>query len=78
MIIDAGIEDANGNTAKLPIRDDPLYTGMKQARKMTKSADGVNINEPYYGAQSLIAEFMTACTSVFGKDTLLQFEDFSE
>ena len=38
VIIDSGCSDASGNSAKLTIRDDPKYTGLKQERVKHTSA----------------------------------------
>lgn len=75
VIIDAGISDAN--TAGLKIREHPNYTGLKQQRKMQKSPAGTMVNTAYYGPNSLITEFMDAAVTVFGRNVLLQFEDFN-
>ncbi len=77
VIIDAGIGDASKNTAKIPIRDDELYTGCKQDRVTEKSAAGTVVNSAYYGEDSFIDEFMSAATAQFGSNCLLQFEDFN-
>merc|ERR1719262_186306 len=77
VIIDAGCYDADGNTDKVLVRDSELYTGLKQARVTHKSAAGTVVNSAYYGEGNMIEEFMTAATEVFGKNCLLQFEDFN-
>jgi len=77
VIIDAGCLDANGNSAKLPIRESNMYTGMKKNRMKHKSAVGTDVNTVYYGEDSFIGEFMTAASDLFGKGCLLQFEDFN-
>jgi len=77
VIIDAGICGPNKNTDRLNIRDDPLYTGMRQGRKLVSSPAGTSVNEVYYGRDSLIGEFMHAATDVFSQKCLLQFEDFN-
>jgi len=77
VIIDAGIYDANGNTAKLEIRDNKRYTGIKQDRVTMKSEAGTVVNSAYYGEGNMIEEFMTAACEVFGRNVLLQFEDFN-
>mmetsp|Transcript_57357 Transcript_57357/g.134262 ORF Transcript_57357/g.134262 Transcript_57357/m.134262 type:complete len:617 (+) Transcript_57357:60-1910(+) len=77
VIIDAGCSDENGNSAKLTIRDHPLYTGMKQDRVKHTSAQGTEVNTAYYGPDSFIGEFMTAASELFGRSCLLQFEDFN-
>jgi len=77
VIIDAGCSGAEGNTAKLTIRDHVLYTGLKQDRIKHTSAAGTAVNSAYYGEGNLIQEFMLAATELFGKGCLLQFEDFN-
>merc|ERR1712166_614289 len=77
VIIDAGIYDKNGNTAKIDIRDHPRYTGLKQNRVTEKSAQGTTVNSAYYGEGNMIDEFMSAACTVFGPNVLLQFEDFN-
>lgn len=77
VIIDAGCGDASTNSANLTIRDHALYTGLKKDRVTHKSSVGTVVNSCYYGADSLIREFMTAATDLFGKQCLLQFEDFN-
>eukprot|EP00747_Dinoflagellata_sp_TGD_P150541 gnl/TRDRNA2_/TRDRNA2_177127_c0_seq3.p1 gnl/TRDRNA2_/TRDRNA2_177127_c0~~gnl/TRDRNA2_/TRDRNA2_177127_c0_seq3.p1 ORF type:complete len:707 (-),score=129.00 gnl/TRDRNA2_/TRDRNA2_177127_c0_seq3:463-2583(-) len=77
VIIDAGCSDAEGNSAKMVIRDHELYTGLKQDRVKHKSAAGTDVNTAYYGPDSLINEFMSAACELFGKGCLLQFEDFN-
>merc|ERR1712003_440550 len=51
--------------------------GLKQNRVTHKSAAGTVVNSAYYGEGNMIEEFMTAATEVFGKNCLLQFEDFN-
>jgi len=77
VIIDAGCYDQSGNTDKVLVRDHELYTGLKQNRVTHKSAAGTVVNSAYYGEGNMIEEFMTAATEVFGKNCLLQFEDFN-
>jgi malic enzyme len=77
VIIDAGNGDPSHNTAHLTIRDHELYTGGKHDRKTERSAAGTVVNSAYYGADSMIEEFMAACTAQYGKGCLLQFEDFN-
>lgn len=77
VIIDAGCTDASGNSAKLTIRDHDLYTGLKQDRMKHEGESGALVNTAYYGACSLIEEFMTAATELFSEKCLLQFEDFN-
>lgn len=72
VIIDAGIFDASGNTAKLEIRDHPSYTGCKKDRITHKSEAGTIVNTPYYGEDNMIEEFMRAAVTVFGDRVLLQ------
>lgn len=76
LIIDAGCSDASGNTAQLTVRDHEQYTGLKQDRVVQTKA-GVIVNKVYHEANGLIEQFMTAATEVFGKQILLQFEDFN-
>jgi len=77
VIIDAGIHDADGNTAKLDIRGNKCYTGLKQDRVCHKSQEGTLVNTCYYGEGNMIDEFMQAACEVFGDEVLLQFEDFN-
>merc|ERR1719321_1865193 len=77
VIIDSGCTDRDGNTDKLLIRDHELYTGLKQDRVKHKSEAGTMVNSCYYGKDNLIEEFMQAAVDVFGKNCLLQFEDFN-
>jgi len=77
VIIDAGCSDANGNSAKLTIRDHELYTGLKQDRLKHEDLQGAEVNTAYFGAYSLIGEFMSAAAEIFGRKCLLQFEDFN-
>lgn len=77
VILDMGIGPASENTAKLPIRDSPHYTGLKKDRVKHKSEAGTMVNSCYYGPDSIINEYMVAATDLFGKGCLLQFEDFN-
>eukprot|EP00656_Telonema_subtile_P028914 TRINITY_DN3169_c0_g1_i1.p1 TRINITY_DN3169_c0_g1~~TRINITY_DN3169_c0_g1_i1.p1 ORF type:complete len:419 (-),score=102.10 TRINITY_DN3169_c0_g1_i1:101-1357(-) len=77
VIIDAGIHDRDGNTAKLDIRGHDRYTGLKQPRVCHKSDQGTVVNSAYYGEGNMIEEFMQASTEVFGPNVILQFEDFN-
>ena len=77
VIIDAGCFDKDGNSAKLDIRGDPLYTGLKQDRVTHTSEAKTVVNSAYYGSNSFIGEFMAAATALFGTECLLQFEDFN-
>jgi len=77
VILDAGCSDASGNTDRVLVRDHELYTGTKQNRVTHKSAAGTVVNSAYYGEGNMIEEFMQAATDVFGKNCLLQFEDFN-
>jgi len=77
VILDAGCTGAEGNTDKLVIRDHPLYTGLKQPRVTEKSKAGTVVNSAYYGDGNFISEFMTAASELFGRECLLQFEDFN-
>jgi len=77
VIIDAGCSGPEGNTGGLVIRDHDMYTGLKRDRVKHKSSAGTDVNSAYYGEDSLINEFMTASTELFGKACLLQFEDFN-
>jgi len=77
VIIDNGCSGPEGNTDRLNICDHPLYTGLKQARKTHKSAAGTVVNTAYYGEQNIISEFMEAACELFGRNCLLQFEDFN-
>lgn len=77
VIIDAGCMGPEGNTAKLTIRDHPLYHGLKQDRVKHKSEGGTDVNSAYFGEDSFIGEFLTAACDLFGKGCLLQFEDFN-
>ena len=72
VIIDTGCSDASGNSAKLTIRDDPKYTGLKRDRVKHTSAAGTEVNSAYYGDDSMIDEFMSAARALFGKACLLQ------
>merc|ERR1740139_1002216 len=76
-MIDVGILDKEGNTAKLDIRNDPLYTGLRQDRSKKKSDVGTDVNVCYYGKDSFIREFLTAARDLFGSTCILQFEDFN-
>lgn len=77
VVIDAGCHGPEGNTDKLQIRDHPLYTGLRQPRVTHKSSEGTVVNSAYYGDGNVIAEFMQSATELFGRNCLLQFEDFN-
>jgi len=77
VMIDVGCSDANGNSAKLTIRDHLLYHGLKDNRQKHTSKSGTEVNSVYYGPDSFIGEFMTAARDLFGPSCLLQFEDFN-
>lgn len=77
VIMDVGCGDASKNTDGLTIRDHARYTGLKQDRVMQKSEAGTMVNSCYYGENNMIQEFMEAATELFGKNCLLQFEDFN-
>jgi len=77
VIIDAGCGDPVKNTANLTIRDHEMYTGSKQDRITHKSSAGTEVNTAYYGEGSVINEFMAAAGDLFGRECLLQFEDFN-
>ena len=77
VIIDAGCFDESRNTAHIVVREHPLYTGEKKDRVTQLSAAGTAVNSAYYGDDSMIGEFMTAATDLFGRHCLLQFEDFN-
>jgi len=78
LIIDAGCADAAGNTAKLVIRDHEQYTGLKQDRVVQKSKAGTIVNKAYHEESGdFIQQFMESATQAFGKEVLLQFEDFN-
>merc|ERR1719158_1438683 len=77
VIIDSGCYDASGNTDKVVVRDSEHYTGLKQERVTHKSAAGTVVNSPYYGEGNMIEEVMQAASDLFGKNCLLQFEDFN-
>lgn len=77
VVLDAGCSDASGNSAKLTIRDGPMYTGLVQDRVKHKSDAGTDVNSCYYGEGSFIREFMSASRELFGPSCLLQFEDFN-
>ena len=81
VIIDVGCYGPDGNTDKLVIRDHASYTGLKADRVTHKSEAGTVVNSVYYGASSMIEEFLQAATDLFvtsrGGKPLLQFEDFN-
>ena len=77
VLIDAGCQDKDKNTAKLTIRDHSLYTGEKQERVMKVSHNSTLVNVAYYGKNNMIDEFMGAARDLFGPHCLLQFEDFT-
>lgn len=77
LIIDAGCFDAEGNTAKLSIRDSEQYTGLKQDRVVQKSKAGTIVNKAYHEENGFIEQFMNDAEALFGKGVLLQFEDFN-
>jgi malate dehydrogenase (oxaloacetate-decarboxylating)(NADP+) len=77
LILDVGCGDASKNTDRLPVRDHPLYTGLKQDRVMHKSEAGTLVNSCYYGPNNVIEELFKAATDLFGDQCLLQFEDFN-
>jgi len=77
VMIDVGCSDASGNAAKLTIRDHILYHGLKDNRQKHTSKAGTEVNSVYYGPDSFIGEFMSAARELFGRNCLLQFEDFN-
>lgn len=77
VVIDAGCHGPEGNTDRLQIRDHPRYTGHCQPRVTHKSPEGTVVNSAYYGDGNVIAEFMQSATELFGRNCLLQFEDFN-
>lgn len=77
VIIDVGCGSPNENTDHLVIRDHPRYTGLKQARVKHISPAGTEVNSAYFGEDSIIGEFLQACTDLFGRNCLMQFEDFN-
>eukprot|EP00929_Paragymnodinium_shiwhaense_P010373 TRINITY_DN1149_c0_g3_i1.p1 TRINITY_DN1149_c0_g3~~TRINITY_DN1149_c0_g3_i1.p1 ORF type:complete len:630 (-),score=209.56 TRINITY_DN1149_c0_g3_i1:304-2193(-) len=77
VIVDVGCGDSSKNTDGLSIREHPRYTGLKQDRVMHKSEAGTMVNSCYYGEGNIMQEFMEASTELFGKNCLLQFEDFN-
>merc|ERR1712023_287787 len=78
VIIDAGILEKEGNSAKIDIRNDPDYAGCKRDRVREKmGSTGALRNVAYYGEGNMIEEFMSAAVEVFGDKILLQFEDFN-
>jgi malate dehydrogenase (oxaloacetate-decarboxylating)(NADP+) len=77
VMLDVGCTGADGNSAKMVIRDGEMYTGSKQDRVKHKSGSGTDVNSCYYGEDSFIGEFMSAATTLFGTRCLLQFEDFN-
>merc|ERR1719161_907897 len=64
VILDAGCYDSNGNTNKLLVRDSPHYTGTKKDRVKHKSDAGTMVNTCYYGADSMIQEYMEAAADL--------------
>jgi len=77
VIIDAGIAGSEGNTNHVEVRDSGMYTGLREERKKHKSTANTMVNTCYYGEESIIKEFMEAATALFGREVLLQFEDFN-
>eukprot|EP00928_Gymnodinium_smaydae_P079962 TRINITY_DN63788_c0_g1_i1.p1 TRINITY_DN63788_c0_g1~~TRINITY_DN63788_c0_g1_i1.p1 ORF type:complete len:629 (+),score=111.89 TRINITY_DN63788_c0_g1_i1:41-1888(+) len=77
VIIDAGCGGPKDNTANITVRDSPDYTGLKKDRVKIRSDAGTLVNAAYYGPDSMIAEFMSAASDLFGARCLLQFEDFN-
>jgi len=77
VMIDAGVGDSSKNTAGLDLRGNPLYTGLKQDRVTHRSQAGTVVNTAYYGEDSMIGELMRASEELFGRQCLLQFEDFN-
>jgi malate dehydrogenase (oxaloacetate-decarboxylating)(NADP+) len=61
----------------LAIREHELYSGTKKDRVTSQSEAGTAINKIYYGKGNMILEFMEAAVDLFGKNVLLQFEDFN-
>lgn len=51
-------------TNRLELHDDPVYMGLKQVRDRSQGYD------------DLIEEFFTACQHKYGRNVLIQFEDF--
>lgn len=43
VILDMGVSDPSGNTARLQIREHPLYTGLRQPRAVATSAAGTKV-----------------------------------
>ncbi|VDM79873.1 unnamed protein product, partial [Strongylus vulgaris] len=62
VLIDVGTD--NQASVGLNLLNDPFYTGLRRPR----------VRGPEY--DSLLDNFMKACTKRFGRDTLIQFEDF--
>eukprot|EP00913_Durusdinium_trenchii_P009374 g8810.t1 len=70
VMIDAGCTDANGNAAKLTIRDHILYHGMKENRVKHTSKAGTEVNSAYYGEDSFIGDASLAVRSCFTEEVV--------
>eukprot|EP00435_Cladocopium_sp_Y103_P040031 s2282_g10.t2 len=72
-------KDASGNyeCQCIVFSDAGRILGLKQDRMTHERDSGALVNTAYYGACSLIEEFMTAATELFSEKCLLQFEDFN-